>query len=986
MKITKLMALWFLLHIVSAGTASDSQIDDSWKVFDDTSVGEVKILIDPAYLDFIFDPSHAESDSLFPATLIFKNAVIPGDTLRNIGFRTRGNTSRYSAKKSFKIDINHFVPGRQFYDLEKLNLNGEHNDPSIIRSKLCWDLFQRIGVPASRANHVKLTINNRYMGLYIHVEHIDDEFVQKRFGNQNGNLYKCLYPADLVYLGADQPPYQEFFGDRRVYDLMTNKAKNDYSDLVHFIDVLNNTPQPSLKSELEQIFHVENFLKWLALNVLVGSWDDYWYLKNNYYLYHNTATDQFEFIPYDYDNTYGVDWVGGDWGTRNIYNWGNATDPRPLVTRILSVPEYRNRYTQYLVDFMDHEFAFATQQPRIDQIKTMITPAAEADSFRTLDWDFSIDDFHRSYTNSIATQNNHVPYGLKPYIQTRIATARSQISYINLPPTIRLVQHDPLYPEPNQPVNITADVADNERVTSVRLYYRTAGANFLSQLMFDDGNHVDGNANDGRYGSQIPPHADGSVIYYFVEAQDNQLSSTKSPVHAPDNAFGYVSRQASASDVLVSFHFKKALLPDNVGVGVLGSFNNWDKIFPMKEIDSYLWQVSCYLPQGNYIYKFVTYKNQNGQAGVTEWIADPENPKRDGPPYFNAVLSVTDPMVYYIKPLSQDTLFTNRPEISAAFASSRNTTIDPASLIVGIDEQPIDDAGSYFDPSSSEFHYLPSTVLARGEHSVSFLVKNSLGHAIVETSEFFVSAPLLVINEFMAANTMIHDEFGQADDWIEIYNADAEAIDLNGMFLSDDLTRPQRWMLPDMSLQPGEFLLIWADGEPNQGAFHTNFKLSAGGEQIGLFASLALGNAPIDTLSFGPQTANVSYGRYPDASNHYEFMPPTPKQVNATFTGISISKNSAPDKFELWQNYPNPFNPETQIKIALPKSEKVTLNIYNIAGQKIKTLADQHLSAGCHCFSWDGTDELGTKVRSGAYLYRVKTVSYQTTRKMVLIY
>ena len=132
MKISKFILRVFFFFLIAIGSAFTSVNDESWKIFDDASVGEVKIIINPIFLNFILNPANAESDSLFPATFIYKNAVIPSDTLYNIGFRIRGNTSRQSAKKSFKIDINRFVPGRQFYNLEKLNLNGEHNDPSII--------------------------------------------------------------------------------------------------------------------------------------------------------------------------------------------------------------------------------------------------------------------------------------------------------------------------------------------------------------------------------------------------------------------------------------------------------------------------------------------------------------------------------------------------------------------------------------------------------------------------------------------------------------------------------------------------------------------------------------------------------------------------------------------------------------------------------------------------------------------------------------
>ncbi len=678
MKAIKIIASLLMLFLVSIGLVFSNTLDESWKVFDDTSVGEVRILIHQPYLNFLLDPVNAQSDSLLPAVLIYKNSAIPGDTLFWVGVRIRGNTSRVSAKKSFKLDFNYFIPGRKFYDLEKMNLNGEHNDPSIIRSKLCWDLFQQIRVPASRANHVQLYINDKYFGLYINVEHVDDEFVQKRFGNQNGNLYKCLYPADLAYLGADQQSYKQFFGDRQAYELRTNKDKNDYSDLVHFIDVLNNTSGSQFKLELEKVFNVDNFIKWLAMNVLMGSWDDYWYLKNNYYLYHNTVTDRFEFIPYDYDNTYGVDWVGGDWATRNIYRWGNMQEKRPLVTRVLILPEYRYRYTKYLETFVNNEFSFEAQEPRIDLLKAMITPAAATDSFRVLDWDFSFEDFQQSFVASVPTKYNHVPYGIKPFIQLRIANANAQFE------------------------------------------------------------------------------------------------------------------------------------------------------------------------------------------------------------------------TFY--------------------------------------------------------------------------------------------APQLLINEFMAGNSRtIADEYGEYDDWIELYNGDTKPINVNGMFLSDDPANSTRWMLPDTTIEPRRFLLVWTDGDPSQGKLHANFRLSADGEQLALFATLAEGNYMIDTRTFNAQKTDVSYGRLPDGGNKWLVMPPTPGASNKTETQVADREATIPINFELRQNYPNPFNASSRIQFNLPASCHATLKIFNLLGQVIKILMDGKLSAGFHIRDWNGLDEWGNPVTSGTYFYQLKTERFQATRKMVLL-
>ena len=126
-------------------TFSIAQQDVSWKLYDDSQVARVDVTIDPVAITWLYQNS--QSDSEFVASVHFQNAYI-NETIDSIGFRLRGNTSRNAQKKSFKISFNTFVSGREFYGVDKLNLNGEHNDPSIIRSKLCFDHFQTIGVKA----------------------------------------------------------------------------------------------------------------------------------------------------------------------------------------------------------------------------------------------------------------------------------------------------------------------------------------------------------------------------------------------------------------------------------------------------------------------------------------------------------------------------------------------------------------------------------------------------------------------------------------------------------------------------------------------------------------------------------------------------------------------------------------------------------------------------------------------------------------------
>ena len=166
---------------------SQNPFPDNGELFRDDIVPRIDITTNPDSLKLIVDKNDIWSEHEYIADFIFDNGRVR-DTLKKIGFRLRGNTSRFSQKKSFKVSFNTYEKGRKYYGVEKLNLNGEHNDPSIVRTKLSCDLAKKIGIISSRANHVKLFINGNYYGLYIIVEHIDEEFVKLRFGNNDGRI------------------------------------------------------------------------------------------------------------------------------------------------------------------------------------------------------------------------------------------------------------------------------------------------------------------------------------------------------------------------------------------------------------------------------------------------------------------------------------------------------------------------------------------------------------------------------------------------------------------------------------------------------------------------------------------------------------------------------------------------------------------------------------------------------------------------------
>jgi hypothetical protein len=399
-------------------------------LFDESRVFSVYIEIPVDSLNVIL--TDVLSEHYYMARFIYDYGT-GTDTLQDVGFRLRGNTSRYSQKKSFKISFNEYVSGRKYQGVKKINLNGQHNDPTLIREKLFYDTWKKSGMVERRTSFVRVYVNHVYYGLYTNLEEMDKDWLQKVFGEKSGNLYKCTYPADLVYKGADQLSYKNIVSGSstggRAYDLQTNEEIDDYSDLIDLITLLNQPADAAFAAQISQKINIDGLLKAFALDVASGNWDDYMYNKNNYFLYHNIGTGKFEFIAYDADNTFGVDWIGRDWATRNCLDWFTHSDPRPLATKLLSIPAFDAKFQHYLDTIARQIINPDIIFPHIDSLKTLITQAAMEDTYRTLDFGYTVSDFTNGFA---ATIDGHTPYGIKPFLATRSATILQQLTITSI--------------------------------------------------------------------------------------------------------------------------------------------------------------------------------------------------------------------------------------------------------------------------------------------------------------------------------------------------------------------------------------------------------------------------------------------------------------------------------------------------------------------------------------------------------------------------
>jgi hypothetical protein len=410
--IKKLFSVFNLVISLSAFGQTVHPLNN--EAFLQNEVASVYVTIQPTYLDLILGDS-LYSDYNFPADFKYISSIYQ-DSVFNIGFRLRGNTSRDAGKKSFKIGFNDFVAGQKFKGLEKMNLNGNHNDPSQLRSRLSNQLLAKDSLTAARTSFVRLYINNEYKGLYLNVEHFDDEFLQKRFiNNDQGNLYKCLYGADLMNWGPNQSNYQW------TYELQTNKVANDYSGLIQFINVLNSSSDTDFPCAIQAVFDVDNYLKTFVHEILIAHWDGYAVNKNNYYLYQRPSDGKFMFLEYDMDNTFGIDWFGVDWTNRNINTW--ASSGRPLNQRIFAVPYFKDRFNYYMQKALAEVYLEADIMADLQQTQSIILAAGLEDTYKELDYGFTDNDFQNALTIAFG---QHVTFSLQEYIHNRILSANTQ--------------------------------------------------------------------------------------------------------------------------------------------------------------------------------------------------------------------------------------------------------------------------------------------------------------------------------------------------------------------------------------------------------------------------------------------------------------------------------------------------------------------------------------------------------------------------------
>ena len=256
--------------------------------------------------------------------------------------------------------------------------------------------------------------------------------------------------------------------------------------------------------------------------------------------------------------------------------------------------------------------------------------------------------------------------------------------------------------------------------------------------------------------------------------------------------------------------------------------------------------------------------------------------------------------------------------------------------------------------------------------------------------------PSLKVNEFMALNTLFPSPQGTPQDWIEIYNPSSNPVNIGGWYMTDNLNAPTKHRIPSnrpdsTTIPAGGFMLLWADDSPSNGVRHLAFALSRNGEAIGLFGPDGL--TPVDTLSFGYQYSDTSYGRAVDGTGNFIFfLVSSPGASNSNGIPLSVFDNYSdliPTEIKLFDAFPNPFNPSTTISWQMSNSGYVSIKLFNLLGQEVSNIADGYYFEGVHSIKFLPNFSLP----SGVYFYQLTvkekesslTEIFRETKKLVLM-
>ena len=403
-------------------------------------------------------------------------------TVKNVGVRYKGNSSsnpNQRHKRSFLIKFGEFEKGRTFLGLERVALDNGIQFGSLFSESLITSILRDLEIPASRCNHARLYLNDRYHGVYTNVERMDSVFTSRHF-SKGGAFYKNHLGGPGGRLEPVRLPMDPNAKHDLAFEAKSSAARKDARDVLALIEKINKTPDKDFGRVMEANIEMDNFLKIMAVMLFSGAFDQLTgWNAHNYYLYHDPSDGRWHYLPWDLDVAFADNAFGR---IPVIAGWHAAwpmvpRSPSPLIQRILDNPQLLARYRNEADLILEKYFHPRVLVPRLDELHLRIKADLATDPFPDTR---ATNPEDRSYETIVAS--------IQAFIHRRYRLARSQLDA----PGERPVLQRPRSPQPGPQ---TADAPSDLRViaksaTSVTLQWKDNSQKEIGHIM----QRVDGEA------------------------------------------------------------------------------------------------------------------------------------------------------------------------------------------------------------------------------------------------------------------------------------------------------------------------------------------------------------------------------------------------------------------------------------------------------------------------------------------------------------
>jgi len=363
------------------------------------------------------------------AEVQFEDRVFPDSAARYKGNGTYLRSQR-SLKRPFKVDLNKYTKQHVLAGRTTLNFANLVTDDSCLHDALAYEVYRAAGVPAPRTAYARMfvTTNSQpahHLGVYALVENIDLDFTEEMLGTRQGAIFKPVTPTLFADLGDDWSAYEA------IYDPKNKLSEAQSRRVIELAQLLTHAEDATFAARVGDYIELDEFARFLAVTVLLSSYDSFLSNGQNFYVWLAPDTERFLFLPWDLDNAwgrFGSSSAALDRAEASILHpW---IGEHRLLERLFLVPDFERRYRKALERLLADVFVPEKLHRRVDELAALLRPLVAEESVSRLarfEQAVTLTRLEQAPEEGRGFGRNRAPHPLKWFIAERARSVRAQL-------------------------------------------------------------------------------------------------------------------------------------------------------------------------------------------------------------------------------------------------------------------------------------------------------------------------------------------------------------------------------------------------------------------------------------------------------------------------------------------------------------------------------------------------------------------------------